>query len=63
MTSFGKLTPIDYEGEKNYSEEAVPEKEIPRRFVIEQDFIPIFHEDEHKPIDKLQDLVSFALQD
>lgn len=63
MTSFGKLIPIDYEGEENHSDEAVPEKEIARRFVIEQDFIPIFHEEEQKPIDKLQDLVSFALQE
>ena len=62
MTSFGKLTPIDHEGAKNHCDEAVPEKEIPRRFVIEQEFIPIFHE-EQKPIDKLQDLVSFALQE
>ena len=63
MTSFGKLTPIDYEGEENHSDETVPEKEIPRRFVIEQEFIPIFHEEEQKPIDKLQDLVSFALRE
>ena len=63
MTSFGKLTPIDHEGEENHSDEGVPEKEIPRRFVIEQEFIPIFHEEEQKPIDKLQDLVSFALRE
>ena len=63
MTSFGKLMPIDYEGEENHSDEAVPEKEIPRKVVIEKDFIPIFQEEEQKPIDKLQDLVSFALQE
>ena len=43
--------------------EAVPEKEIPRKVVIEKDFIPIFQEEEQKPIEKLQDLVSFALQE
>ena len=56
MTSFGKLTPIYHEGEENHPDQAVPEKEIPRRFVIEQNFIPIFHEEEQKPIDKLQDV-------
>jgi hypothetical protein len=58
-----KLTPFDCENEENHSDEAVPKKEIQRRFEMEQDFIPTFYEEEQKPIDKLQDLVSFALQE
>ena len=60
MESSDKLIPFIYEGEENLNE---VDQVVPNNDFMEQDFIPIFYEEEKKIPYELHDLMSSVLAD